>query len=323
MKKLIWGIDIGGTNTVCGLVDDNGNIVTEFSVKTKDFKKPELLIKYLCSQMKDIARKSQKKQKIIGIGIGAPNGNYYNGCIEYAPNLKWKGRIHLADMFSEQFGLPVSLTNDANAAALGEMYFGGAKGLNDFIVITLGTGLGSGFVSNGKLIYGHDGFAGEMGHICAVENGRKCNCGLYGCLEEYVSARGIIQTMHEIMNNLPVNARPHFYDKSFDVIDIQKEAKNGNAAALKAFEITGTILGNSLATVVSLTSPSHVFLFGGIANAGRLILTPAKKAMNERLLPVFRNKIKVEQSKLLGQNAAVLGAAALLLNDVNSAKQNK
>lgn len=313
MKELIWGIDIGGTNTVCGLIDRDGNIVYEFSLKTQDHEKAGDLVAALCLKMRE-AEKAFKGDKITGIGIGAPNGNYYSGCIDFAPNLKWKGKIPLAEMFKANCGLPVSLTNDANAAALGEMYFGGAKGLRDFILITLGTGLGSGFVCNGQLVYGHDGYAGEMGHVCAVEGGRKCNCGLSGCLEEYVSGRGIIQTMNEIMKDPAITPKPSFFGKDFDMIDIQKEAVNGNAAAVIVYEITGRILGRNLATAVTITSPSHIFLFGGIAHAGELIIAPATVAMNESLLPVFRNKVKIEKSLLLGRNAAVLGAAALLLN---------
>lgn len=314
MDEFIWGIDIGGTNTVCGLVDGNGNILDEFSLKTRDYEEAADLVDAVCNGMKNI--KGVASHAITGIGIGAPNGNYYNGCIEYAPNLKWKGRVELAALFKDRCGLPVVLTNDANAAALGEMYFGGASGLRDFIVITLGTGLGSGFVCNGQLVYGHDGFAGEFGHICAVPGGRPCSCGLTGCLEEYVSARGIKQTMNEVLKTCPEKDRPSFYGKEFEVTDVQTAAKNGNPAALEAFSITGRILGQNLALAVTITSPSHIFLFGGIANAGDLLILPAEKAMNERLLPIFRGKVKITQSRLLGKNAAVIGAAALLLNDV-------
>lgn len=318
MKDLIWGIDIGGTNTVCGLVDPEGNIRDEFTLKTRDFDEPEALVHRLCGEMK---KRSSECKSVQGIGIGAPNGNYYNGCIEFAPNLKWKGSIPLAEMFRKHCGQPVSLTNDANAAALGEKHFGGAKGLDHFIVITLGTGLGSGFVCNGQVVYGHDGFAGELGHICAIPDGRTCSCGLKGCLEEYVSARGILQTMKEIIDNKQFSPLPSFAGKEFDMMDIQREANNGNPAAVKAFEITGSILGRNLALAATITSPSHIFLFGGIAHAGELLMTPARKAMNQQLLPVFRDKITVLQSNLLGRNAAVLGAAALLLNDVKSGKQ--
>ena len=317
MKNLIWGIDIGGTNTVCGLVDENGIIQNEFILKTQDYAEAADLVSALCSKMNEVV-KAVTDCCVKGIGIGAPNGNYYNGCIEFAPNLKWKGKIPLAEMFKANCKVPVVLTNDANAAALGEMYFGAAKGLSDFILITLGTGLGSGIVCNGKMVYGHDGFAGEMGHMCAIEGGRKCSCGLTGCLEEYVSARGIIQTMKELMNDPSLSEKPSFYRRDFDMLDINREAKAGDKTAIKAYEISGTILGHNLATAVTFTSPSHIFLFGGIANAGDLIIKPAEKAMNERLLPVFRNKVKLEQSQLLGKNAAVLGAAALLLNDVKS-----
>ena len=319
MKNWIWGIDIGGTNTVCGLVDSKGNINNEFTLKTRDFENAEDLVVRLCSEMKV---HSTDFRTVSGIGIGAPNGNYYNGCIEFAPNLKWKGRIPLADMFRKHCGLPVSLTNDANAAALGEKHFGGARALDHFIVITLGTGLGSGFVCNGQVVYGHDGFAGELGHICAFPGGRNCSCGLQGCLEEYVSARGIIRTMKEIIDSQQVVPLPSFAGREFDMLDIQKEAQNGNPAAVHAFEVTGTILGRNLALAATITSPSHIFLFGGIAHAGELLMAPARKAMNEALLPVFRDKITLTQSHLLGRNAAVLGAAALLLNDVKSGKQN-
>ncbi|PKP19103.1 MAG: glucokinase [Bacteroidetes bacterium HGW-Bacteroidetes-21] len=320
MKEYIWGIDIGGTNTVCGLVDTKGNVLKECSFKTRDFDNPKDFVNHLSSNAKKTMDLLNPDEKVIGVGVGAPNGNYYTGNIEFAPNLTWEGIVPLAQMIEQAFNLPVKLTNDANAAALGEAYFGGAKGLSDFIMITIGTGLGSAFVANHNLIYGHDGFAGEMGHMNAIPDGRQCSCGLKGCLEEYVSSRGIIQTMNELIQQASKKDQDFWNDKTLDTITIYEEAIKSNPLAAMTFEITGTILGINLARVVTITSPSHIFLFGGIVKAGDLLLKPAIENMNKNLLPIFRDKVKIEISQLQDKNAAILGAAALMLNDLKGKK---
>ena len=250
--------------------------------------------------------------------LGAPNGNYYTGNIDFAPNLPWKGTIQFAELFKKQFKLPATLTNDANAAAVGEMIFGGARGMQNFLMITLGTGLGSGLVVNGGVVYGHDGFAGELGHVCARENGRACGCGRRGCLETYVSATGIKRTLFELLAE--ENDKSRFRDMAFNEVeslDISIAADEGDPVAVKAFKKTGYILGKSLADTVAHISPETIFLFGGLAKAGKWIFEPTRDSLEENLLEVFKGKIKVLPSALLDKNIAVLGAAALMWNELN------
>ena len=252
-----------------------------------------------------------------GIGIGAPNGNYYLGTIEYAPNLLWKGVIPFADMLKKIFNVPVVLTNDANAAALGEMIYGSAKSMKDFIVVTLGTGLGSGIVVNGRVVYGHDGFAGEMGHLTAVDNGRLCGCGRKGCLEAYASATGIKKTVCELLAKRNEDSTLRKINlETLTAKEISKAAEKGDTIALKAFEITGEFLGKSLADTVALFSPEAVFLFGGLANAGELIFKPTKDYMEKNLMPIFRDKVKILPSGLTQTNAAVMGASGLIWKEI-------
>lgn len=313
MKEVVIGIDLGGTNTAIGIVDFKGNILHTFGFKTEDAPNPEIwvnLVKHHLTPYLNL-------YNIKGIGIGAPNGNYYKGDIEFAPNLTWKGIIPLTQLVKESFKLPTCLTNDANAAALGEMIFGGAKGLKNFIEITIGTGLGSAFVANGSLIYGSDGFAGELGHVVVIPNGRTCTCGLKGCVETYVSSRGIKQTMNELIQVASRNDKEFWSNKELDAKTIFNEANNGNPLALMTFELTGNILGQALAKAVSITSPSHIFLFGGIVNAGKILLEPAEKSMNENVINVFRNKVNLCVSSLQDKNAAILGASALIINEIN------
>ena len=313
MKKIALGIDIGGTNTVFGFITKKGKIISQNSIPTKgygNFKKYKTL---LFSEIDKLISELPSKYKIKGIGIGAPNGNFYSGNIEFAPNLDWGETVPIAKVFQEQYKLPVWLTNDANAAAIGEMVYGGAKNMKDFLFVTLGTGLGSGIVSNGKLIYGHDGFAGEMGHITAIPDGRKCACGRKGCLETYVSATGIVRTVKEYLEdstnasllreiNLTKLNSKHIYDA----------AKKGDELALKAFEFTSDILGKSLADMVALFSPKTIFLFGGLANAKELIIDSTKKQMEDNLMKIYKNKVSIKLSELENNSAAIVGASALV-----------
>jgi len=312
MIKAAIGIDIGGTNTAFGIVDGSGKVISEDSIERKDYGSAADFVKKLSSGINKLISKSAEELDIIGLGIGAPNGNYYKGTIEFAPNLPWKGEIKFADMFRQYFDLPVILTNDAKAAAIGEMIYGAAKGMRDFILITLGTGLGSGFVANGELIYGNDGFAGELGHVIAVRGGRLCGCGRKGCLEQYASATGIVKTVIEMLAQS--NEKSELRDIAEDSITSKKifeAAKAGDKLALDAFDYTAKILGMSLADAVAITSPEAIILFGGLALSGDLILKPTKMYMEENLLDVYKNKVKLLLSSIAGSNAAILGASAL------------
>jgi len=316
MSEAVVGIDIGGTFTKYGIIDKKGNCLFEHSISTTFCDGAEEFVHEFSTVLQAELNK-HKAITLVGIGIGAPNGNYYNGTIEFAPNLKWKGIIPLVDLFKKHFNVPVYLTNDANAAAIGEMIFGGAKGMNDFIEITLGTGLGSGIVSNGKLIYGHDGFAGEIGHTIVRYNGRQCGCGRRGCLETYVSATGIKRSVYKLLADSlePSELRGvSFNDLSADMIT--KAAKEGDKIALEAFEYTGSLLGQKLADSVAHTSPEAIFLFGGLAKAENLILEPTRRHLEANLLSIYKNKVKVLLSGLKEVNAAVLGAAALAWKEI-------
>ncbi|MEN8119263.1 MAG: ROK family protein [Bacteroidota bacterium] len=313
MKELCIGIDIGGTNTVIGVVDRDGNFSAENSISTKKYQKIDKFIEALNNCIKESLDSINTNYILKGIGIGAPNGNYYNGSIEYAPNLNWYEIIPLSDIINKQFHVPVVLTNDANAAAMGEMIYGAAKNLNDFIVITLGTGLGSGLVVDGKVVYGHDGFAGEIGHTIYDPNGRMCACGRKGCLETYASATGIKRTVIELLNNPDSKSILNKIPKNeLDSKDIYEAAVKGDKIALEAFDYTARVLGLKLADSIAYTSPEAIFLFGGLALAGDYILKPTKKYMEENLLKIYKNKVKLELSGLMGKNAAILGAAALI-----------
>ncbi|MCD4680065.1 MAG: ROK family protein [Bacteroidales bacterium] len=319
MTEVCIGIDIGGTNTIFGLVDKNGRILIEDSIRTSDHEEVEDFLKALASKMNQTISEISEPIELKGIGIGAPNGNYYKGTIEFAPNLKWKGIIELVKMMKQYFPVPVFLTNDANAAAIGEMIYGGAKGMKDFFIVTLGTGVGSGFVINGNVVYGHDGFAGELGHTIVKENGRDCGCGQKGCLEAYASANGLKRTVCELIAKHSYSGM--LKDKSCEDLsakDIDTAARKGDTMALEAFEITGKILGKSLANTIAITSPEAIFLFGGLANAGKLILDPTKKHMEDNLLNIYKNKVKLLKSSLLEENAAILGSSALVWNELES-----
>lgn len=320
MKKVAVGIDIGGTNTVYGLVDQKGNLLGEGTLSTQEYPDIDQYIEKLYNSIQELAKQTPEEVEIVGVGIGAPNGNYYTGTIEFAPNLVWKGVLHIVEKMKRFFPtIPVIITNDANAAAVGEMVYGGAKGMKDFVVVTLGTGLGSGFFANGQLMYGHDGFAGELGHIVVNKSGRTCGCGRKGCLETYASATGIKRTIYKLLADHlePSEFRDVTYNKLTAEM-ITKAALNGDPIAIEAYEYTGKVLGRALADVVTITSPEAIFLFGGLAKAGKYIFEPTKRYMEDKLMPIFRNKVKLLPSGIDGKNAAVLGASALIWQSLDA-----
>jgi len=309
---VVLGVDIGGTNTKFGYVDQNGNLLAEGDMLTEAHRPAEEFFERLHTEAESLFLSKGNEWKLIGIGLGAPNGNYYKGTIEQPPNLSW-GYVNVVEMLRRWYTIPVALTNDANAAALGEMLFGAAKGMKDFIVITLGTGLGSGIVSNGELIYGHDGFAGEIGHTIVDPDGRQCGCGRRGCLETYASASGIRRTMEELLKKpTPPSELRQIDFEQITSKRIFEAARRGDKLALEAFEITGRYLGLKLADSVAHTSPEAIILFGGLAAAGDFIFSPTKKYMEEYLLGIFKNKVRLLPSSLPKGNAAILGAAALM-----------
>jgi len=317
-QKIVVGIDIGGTKTVYGFVDRDGNILAGDMIITSQYDEPEDFVAALYEKMMITASSIGREVEILGFGIGAPMGNINKGTIEYPADLPWKGIIPLADIFARHTSLPVIVTNDANAAAVGEMIYGGAKGMKNFVVITLGTGLGSGFVIDGKLVYGHDGFAGEIGHTSirpGVSN-RDCGCGRKGCLETYVSATGLKRTVLKVMADRLDDSELRRY--SFEELSSEKiyeAALRGDPIALEAFEHTGAMLGYKLADVVAHTNPEAIFLFGGLALAKELIFEPARAHMEENLLYIYRGKVKLLPSELSTQNAAVLGTSSLIWSE--------
>lgn len=311
-KPYAIGIDIGGTNTVFGIVDKRGHILNQGSIKTSAYKEINDYVTNLSAGVQEIIDQVGGSGNIKGIGVGAPNANYFTGCIEFAANLPWKGVIPLAQMLSDKLNIPVALTNDANAAAIGEMTYGAARGMKDFIVITLGTGVGSGIVVNGQLVYGHDGFAGELGHTTTIRDGRPCGCGKKGCLETYTSATGVARTAKEYLKTRKDPSILRELDiESIESKDVYDAAVKGDKLALEIFEYTGQILGESFANFVAFSSPEAIILFGGLAKSGKFIFDPIRKHMEENLLPIFRNKIKLLISELKESDAAVLGASAL------------
>ncbi|BDS11700.1 ROK family protein [Aureispira anguillae] len=315
--KVSVGIDIGGTNTVWGLIDEHGTVHVEGQIGTKDFDHPTDFVQAIATILKG-ALKEHQDFELIGIGIGAPNGNYFNGTIEHAPNLVWKGVVPLKKLFQQHFQLPIWVTNDANAAAIGEMLFGVAKKMDNFVVVTLGTGLGSGFVVNGELMYGHDAFAGELGHTIIERNGRSCGCSRKGCLETYASATGIVRTAKERLNNYTgtslLSQQAQLSSKS-----IADCAEQNDALALEIFDYTGHQLGFALANTVAISSPQAIVLFGGLANAGALILNPTKHYMEQYMLNLFKGKVELLISSVPEHHAAILGAGALVWKNVYGA----
>jgi glucokinase len=321
--KVAVGIDIGGTNTAFGFVSNDGEIIYESSIPTNSHEKAELLFERLFNNINEDFKKNSENHELIGIGIGAPNANYYKGTVEAPPNLNW-GTVNVLEIVKKYSPLPSAITNDANAAAIGEMLFGAAKGMKNFIIITLGTGLGSGIVVNGELVYGADGFAGELGHTIVKPNGRECGCGRKGCLEAYTSAPGIRRTVYKLMSsaNTPSELRSICFDKLTSK-DIADAANRGDKLALDAFDYTAKILGQKFADFVAFSSPEAIILFGGLALAGDLIIKPTKKYMEESMLNIFKNKVKIIPSALPGGNAAVLGASALIWNELKKRETEK
>ena len=312
-KPYVIGADIGGTNTVFGVVDARGNILHNSKIETGIYEDVNDYVTALTDGFKELIEKVGGQDKIKGIGVGAPNGNYFSGCIEFAPNLPWKGKIHLAQLISEKtYNIPVTLTNDANAAAIGEMTYGAARGMKDFIEITLGTGLGSGIVIGGSMVYGHDGFAGELGHVIVKENGRICGCGRPGCLEAYASATGLARTAKEmLMSRTDESLLRSLNVENITSKDVSEAAEKGDALSIEIFEYTGNILGKALCDFVAFSSPEAIILFGGLTKAGDLIFKPVQRAMDENMLTVFKGKTKLLVSQLKESDAAVLGASAL------------
>lgn len=311
-KPYVIGLDLGGTNSEFGIVDQNANIVASTRVKTAGHGDINNYVDDCVAALKPIIEQVGGIGKIHAMGIGAPNGNYYNGCIEFAPNLPWKGKIPLAQMFSERLGIPVRLTNDANAAAMGEMQYGVAKGMQNFIMITLGTGVGSGIVCNGQMVLGCDGMAGELGHVIVEKEGRQCGCGRKGCLEAYCSATGVARTAREIIEKTdkPTLLREIPLDK-IESKDVAIAAGKGDEVAKEIFEETGRILGEACANFAAFSSPEAFIFFGGLTKAGDLIMDPIKRAYEATVLRIFRGKAKMLVSELDGAGAAVLGASAL------------
>lgn len=313
-KPYVIGMDMGGTNTVFGVVDARGTVISKSAIKTATHTDINLYIQDLYTELIKLIDNAGGIEKFKGIGIGAPNANYYTGNIESAPNLPWKGIVPFAKLMAEKLGIPAAITNDANAAAIGEMTYGAARGMKNFIMITLGTGVGSGIVIDGKLVYGHDGFAGELGHVCMVRNnGRLCGCSKSGCLETYASATGVARSAREILEASNTNSLlrniPADNITSKDVFDAAME---GDAVALEIFQYTGRILGEAFADFVAFSRPEAIVLFGGLTKAGNLILDPIVENMEKNLMPIWRGgKVKVVFSDLKEADAAVLGASAL------------
>jgi glucokinase len=315
--EVTLGIDIGGTNTVMAIVDKDGNILAKDSIPTKAMDPAADLFKRLFEKFNHLYEPLKEKYfDLVGIGVGAPNANYYNGTVENPPNLNW-GMVDIIGLVKQYYDLPVAVTNDANAAALGEMQFGVAKGMKNFVQVTLGTGLGSGIVVNGELMYGADGFAGEMGHIIVVKDGRKCGCGRRGCLETYVSATGIKRTAFEMLCDM--TDKSSLRDLSYNDIYAKKiydAAMAGDKVALAVFKFTGKMLGQAMADVVALLSPEAFVIFGGLAKSGDVLLEPTAKHLENNLLRIFKGKIKILESGLPEGDAAVLGSAALIWNEI-------
>ena len=303
-------MDIGGTNSVFGIVTEDGKIVKSGSVKTKEYNNFFDYVEAVCNGIHPLIEEVGGAGNISSFGIGAPNGNFYNGTIELAPNLPWKGVLPLAQAFRDRLGIPVTVTNDANAAAMGEMAYGAARGMKNFIMITLGTGVGSGIIIDGKMVYGHDGFAGELGHTTVVRDGRQCGCGKKGCLEAYCSAIGIVRTAREWLDGTDEPSALRSIE-NFSSKDIYDAAKAGDALALRVFEYTGNILGRSFADFVAFSAPEAIVLFGGLARAREFLYEPMLNAMNDNLLKIWRGKVKILFSQLKESDAAILGASAL------------
>ncbi len=313
MKSIAVGVDIGGTLTKVGLVDRAGDLYGNLDFRTTDFPKFDDYLDELQNKIEFLKGQLRSNFSIVGIGIGAPNANYYRGTIEHAANLKWKNIVPFVEKFRKRFDLPIYITNDANAAAIGENIYGNAHDMKDFMVITLGTGLGSGIVSNGKLIYGYDAQAGELGHVLIKEGGRQCGTGRRGCLEAYVSSTGIKRTVFYLLSDSMADSELRNYSfRDLHGEIITKAAENGDVIAQEAFRMTGEILGKWLANFVAFSHPEAVFLLGGLAKSGKWIFEPTEKYLDQYLLPYYKNKVKLLPSGMMDKNAAILGGAALV-----------
>lgn len=313
-KPYVIGLDMGGTNSVFGIVDQRGNIKSQTVISTKAYPDFDDYVKAGVEALQPALDAVGGLQNIRAMGIGAPNGNYYNGTIEYAANLVWEGVIPVAQKFEEALGIPVRVTNDANAAAMGEMTYGVARGMKNFIMITLGTGVGSGIVVDGKVVYGSDGFAGELGHFVIDHsgNGRTCGCGRRGCLETYTSATGVARTAREVLETHTEDSLLRQLDpEKITSFDVFKAAEQGDKLALEIFDYTGTILGRACADYATFNSPEAFVFFGGLTKAGDYLMKPLRKAYDENVLNLYRGKAKLMVSALNGSEAAVLGASAL------------
>ncbi len=316
IKPYVIGLDLGGTNSVFGIVDSRGEIKATTAIKTGGYETVDAYVEAAVNALQPVIEQVGGIEKIKAMGIGAPNGNYYSGTIEFAPNLPWahNTKVPLAKMFSDKLGVPVGLTNDANAAAIGEMVYGVARGMKNFIVITLGTGVGSGIVVNGQLLYGCDGFAGELGHVIMVrgKEGRPCGCGRTGCLEAYCSATGVARTAREM---LAKTDRPSLLremnPEDITSLDVSIAAGKGDEMAKEIYEFTGRMLGEACADFAAFSSPEAFIFFGGMVKAGDLIMEPIKRAYDENVLKIFRGKAQFLVSGLDGASAAILGASAI------------
>ena len=313
-KPYVLGLDMGGTNSVLGIVDARGHVIARTSIKTQEYKDIKKYVDALYNAAIQIIEPVGGIELFRGIGAGAPNGNFYTGNIEYAPNLPWKGIVPFSKLMSEKFGIPCTITNDANAAAMGEMTYGAAKGMKNFIMITLGTGVGSGIVVDGKVVYGHDGFAGELGHTVVMrgENTRLCGCGGRGHIEAYASATGVARTAKEILTTTKKKSLLRNLDiDNITSKDVYEAAEQGDEVAKEIFDFTGTLLGWKLADYIAFSAPEAIIMFGGLTKSGHWILDPVQKAMNETVMSIWKDKVKVMFSDLKEADAAVLGASAL------------
>jgi len=311
MEPLALGIDVGGTNTKYGFVNRRGEVVAKGSIATEGHATPYDFVQAITTAVLPWMA-HYGKSNVLGAGIGAPNGNHYTGEIKFAPNLPWRGIIPLAKLVHDALGIKALLTNDANAAAIGEMQYGAAKGMKDFVVVTLGTGLGSGFVANGQLIYGHDGFAGELGHVIVEKSGRLCGCGRRGCLETYASATGIVKTATLWLEQRHEPSLLREQQGSITAKTLYEAANDGDKLALDIFDYTAKILGEALADVVTITSPQAIIFFGGLAEAGDLLFKPVHHYMEANMLNIYKDSVQLLKSALPDADAAILGASALV-----------
>jgi glucokinase len=316
MKEVVAGIDLGGTNTVLGLVERTGNIIAGDCLKTTDYPEINNFVSALVAAINKLME-GKADMKLIGIGIGAPNANYHRGTIELAPNLAWKGIVPLAEYVRKKIDVPVVITNDAKAAAMGEMIFGGAKKMKNFIVLTLGTGLGSGIVINGDVLYGHTGFAGELGHTIVVPGGRDCGCGRHGCYETYASASGLVRTVLNLLSEMKEESLLRDIPPSqLTAKKIADAAAKNDPVALEAMDYTAEMLAFGIANAIGFSSPEAIFLFGGLAQAGEMLFAPVREYVDQNVQPIFKGTVKILASGIPESNAAVLGAAALAWNEL-------